>query len=115
MNLFKMLGNLGNLSKIQEEMQAAAEEMSKLVYEGSAGGGMVTVKVSGKQEVLACTIDPKLVEENEREMIEELVISAMNEALTECKRQTTEGMQKRITEKLNMPELSSMIGQFLPK
>lgn len=115
MNFFKLLGNLGNLSKIQEEVQLATAELGNLQFQGEAGGGMVTVQVSGTQQVLNCSIDPKLIEDNDRELIEGLVVAAVNEALTKSKREAGSLVQKKIAEKLNMPELSDMISNFLPK
>ncbi|QDU62050.1 Nucleoid-associated protein YbaB [Planctomycetes bacterium Pan216] len=115
MNLFKMLGNLGNLSKIQEEVQAATQELSKMEFEGKAGADMVIVRVNGAQQMINCTIDPKLVEDNDRELIEDLIVSATNSAIVEAKQKSAEYMQKRLGEQLDMPDLSGILGNLIPK
>lgn len=115
MNLFKMLGNLGNLAKVQQEVQAITEELAKVEYEGKAGGDMVTARVSGAQQVLGISIDPKLIADNDRELIEDLVVAAVNDALVLAKKQTSEQMQKKLSDKLNLPDLSGMLGQMMPK
>ena len=76
---------------------------------------MVTVTVSGTQQILNCAIDPKLIEDNDRELIEGLVVSATNDALSTSKREAGQIIQRKLAEKLNMPELSNIIGNFLPK
>lgn len=115
MNLFKMLGNLGNLAKIQEEMQATTAELAELTFEGKAGGGMVVVLVNGAQQMVNCTIDPKLIEDNDRELIEDLLVSAVNQAMLQAKKESAEIVQRKLAERLNMPELSGILGNFMPK
>lgn len=115
MNLFKLLGNLGNLNKIQEEIQLITQELSQRTFDGSAGGGMVVITVTGTHQVISCTIDPKLVADNDRELIEDLVAAAINEAFNMAKRQSAEFMQKRLSEKFDLPELSGLINNFMPK
>lgn len=115
MNLFKLLGNLGNLTKIQQEMAAAADELAELRFEGKAGGDMVVVEVSGAQKLLTCSIDPKLFDDNERELVEDLVVTAVNDALSQAKKQTAELMQQKLAERLNMPEMGDLLKQFMPK
>ena len=73
MNMFKMLGSLGNLAnvaKIQEEISA---ELAQQRFEGKAGGGMVTVTINGAMQLLGCTIDPKLIEDKEQELAGKLI------------------------------------------
>src|SRR5688572_21362754 len=69
---------LGQLKKMQEEMQ---QKMETLRVQGSAGGGMVTVKANGSKRVLKVTIDPQLVRENDLEMLQDLIQAAVNDAL----------------------------------
>lgn len=115
MNLFKLMGNLGNLSKMQEEMQAAAADLVTLEFEGKAGGGLVVVRVNGAQQLLDCSIDPKLLADNDQDLLEDLIVAATNDALQLAKRESAEFMQKKIAERLNMPDLAGLIGSFLPK
>jgi len=64
----------GKLSKMQQEM--AGKE-----FEAAAGGGMVTARVSGRQELLALVIDPKALEGGDVEMLQDLILAAVNEAM----------------------------------
>ena len=67
--------------KMQEQMQQAQEALDQQVYEASAGGGMVSCKVSGKREVLELTIKPEAVDPDDVEMLQYLILAAVNEAL----------------------------------
>ena len=67
--------------KMQEQMQKAQEELDEKVYEASAGGGMVTCKVSGKRELLELTIQPEAVDPDDVDMLQDLILAAVNEAL----------------------------------
>ena len=115
MNLFKMLGNLGNIAKMQQEIQALTAELASRQFEGKAGGGLVRVVVSGSQQLLSVSIDPKLVEDNDRELIEGLIVSAVNEAMTEAKTQSAEFMQKQLAEKFDLPDMQGLLDNFMPR
>ena len=80
--------------KMQEQMQKAQEELDEKVYEASAGGGMVSCKVSGKRELLALTIKPEAVDPDDVEMLQDLVMAAVNEALREGEKTREETMGK---------------------
>jgi DNA-binding YbaB/EbfC family protein len=67
--------------EMQAQMAQAQEEISKEVVEASAGGGMVTVKANGAGEILEITIDPKAIDPEDPEMLADLVLAAVNEAL----------------------------------
>jgi len=82
-----MMGLLGNKSKIQEEMQKFQEQIGTITAEGTAGGGLVTVKVNGKLEVLNCAISDDAVRMNDKEMLEDLVVAATNAALVKVREQ----------------------------
>ena len=69
------------VQKMQQEMQAAQEQLKDEIVEASAGGGMVTVKVSGDLEVKAITIDPSAVDPEDVEILADMVLAATNEAL----------------------------------
>jgi DNA-binding YbaB/EbfC family protein len=89
--MFKELGAmmnlLGNKGKIAEEVAKFQQAVAQLTAEGTAGGGMVTVKVSGKLEVLSCTIGEDAMKLNDREMLEDLVVAATNQALSKVREQ----------------------------
>jgi DNA-binding YbaB/EbfC family protein len=89
-----MRGGLGDLMKqaqqLQENMRKAQEELAGLEVTGQAGGGMVTVSMSGRHEVRRVHIDPKLMGE-EQEMLEDMVAAAANDAV----RKVADTMQER--------------------
>ncbi|MFO1504328.1 MAG: YbaB/EbfC family nucleoid-associated protein [Steroidobacteraceae bacterium] len=78
-----MRGNIGNLLKqaqaVQENLQKAQAQVAQITATGEAGGGMVKVTVNGKHEAVRVQIDPTLLTE-EREMLEDLVAAAINDA-----------------------------------
>ena len=78
-----MRGNIGNLLKqaqaVQENLQKAQAQVAQISATGEAGGGMVKVTLNGKHEALRVQIDPALLSE-EREMLEDLVAAAINDA-----------------------------------
>jgi DNA-binding YbaB/EbfC family protein len=80
------------------------EELETREYEASAGGGMVTVKVSGKKELLSIEIKPEAVDPDDVEMLQDLVLAAVNEALRTAS-DTTEREMSKLTGGLNMPGL----------
>jgi DNA-binding YbaB/EbfC family protein len=88
-NVFKGLANLGELIKharqIGGQMGQLTEEMKKQRVTGTAGGGMVEVEINGLIEVLRCHIDPQLFAQNDRELIEDLVVAAVNQAIVKGK------------------------------
>jgi DNA-binding YbaB/EbfC family protein len=69
------------VQKMQADMAKAQEELKNEVVEASAGGGMVTVKISGELELKELTIDPGAVDPEDVEMLQDMVIAALNEAL----------------------------------
>ena len=80
--------------KMQEQMQKAQDELDEKVYEASAGGGMVTCKVSGKRELLELSIKPEAVDPDDVDMLQDLILAAVNEALREGERTREEPMGK---------------------
>ncbi len=67
--------------KMQQQMAEAQEKLDAMEYEASSGGGMVTVKVSGKRELTSITINPQCVDPEDVEMLQDLIQAAVNEAL----------------------------------
>jgi DNA-binding YbaB/EbfC family protein len=92
------------VQKMQEDMARAQEELGKEVVEASAGGGMVTVKVTGALELVEVKIDPEAVDPDDLEMLQDMILAAANEAL----RTAQDLVQKRLgglTQGLNLPGL----------
>ncbi len=98
--------NMRNLMKEAQKMQAKMaklqEELKEMTVEAQSGGGMVKVVCSGQQEVRSITIDPELLEEKDLEMLQDLVLAAVNEALARSRELSQEEMAK-ITGGLNLP------------
>lgn len=80
-----MPGNMANLMKQAQKMQKQMEETTKALeekeYEAAAGGGVVKVKINGKKEVTAVHLDEEVVDKDDIEMLEDLIMAAMNEAI----------------------------------
>ena len=78
-------GNMQQLmrqaQKMQQQLQEAQEHLEEAEYEAASGGGMVTVKLSGRRELTSITIDPQVVDPDDIEMLQDLIIAAVNEAL----------------------------------
>ena len=88
--------NMNNLmkqaQKMQAEMMAAQEELAETEYEASAGGGMVSATVTGDKTLTNITIKPEAVDPDDVEMLEDLVMAAVNEALTKASDESDERM-----------------------
>jgi DNA-binding YbaB/EbfC family protein len=80
--------------KLQSKMMELQEEMANKTVEATAGGGMVTVVVNGKQEVISITIDPDVVDRQEIEMLQDLIIAAVNEGIRRAQQIWAEEMKK---------------------
>jgi len=70
--------------KMQQQMLKVQEEFEARIFEASSGGGMVTAKVNGKKELLELTINPQAVDPEDTELLQDIIIAAVNEALREC-------------------------------
>ncbi|HII4525663.1 MAG: YbaB/EbfC family nucleoid-associated protein [Clostridium perfringens] len=102
------MGNMNNLMKqaqmLQKQMQSMQEEIEASEFEGSAGGGAVVAKVNGKKELIALNIKPEVVDPDDVEMLEDLVFSAVKQALEKASEETSEKMGK-LTGGMGMPGL----------
>ena len=98
-NLAGLMKQAAQMQKKMEEMQARLEEAS---IEGSAGAGMVRVTLSGKGEMKALRIDPKLLDPAESEMLQDLILAAHNEARRKMAAAAEEEMRE-VTGGLNLP------------
>ncbi|KFZ28608.1 hypothetical protein IDAT_07600 [Pseudidiomarina atlantica] len=100
-------GGLGNMMKqaqqMQERMQKAQEEIAKLEVTGEAGAGMVKVTMLGNHNVRRVEIDPSLLaDEDDREMLEDLIAAACNDAVRRVE-QTTKERMAEVTGGMNLP------------
>jgi DNA-binding YbaB/EbfC family protein len=83
--VFNQLGMLAELIKNAGKLRDSVESLSQVEVEGDAGGGAVTVKVSGRLEVLEVHIDAKLVADGDAELLEDLVVAAVNAGLAKAR------------------------------
>lgn len=100
--------SFGNLAKMAQKMQAdmarAQEELATLQVEGSAGGGAVRAVATGNQELVGLTIDPDVVDPQDVEMLQDLVLAAVNDALGNA-RKIAEQKMAAVTGGLRIPGL----------
>jgi len=78
---FDMNKMLREAQRMQEELAKAQEEASSEIVEASAGGGMVTVKANGAGEIVEMTIDPRAIDPDDPEILADMILAAVNEAL----------------------------------
>lgn len=103
-----MVKGFGNIMKEMQKIQAKMEEIQKELenkrVEGTAGGGMIKVVANGKQEILEIKIDPEVVNPNDVEMLEDLIVAAVNQAKEKAQQLQMEDMSK-LTGGLKIPGL----------
>ena len=102
-------GGLGDMMKqvqqMQEKMQQMQAELEKIEVEGTAGGGMVKVVSNGKQEIVSVTIDPEVVDKDDVEMLQDLIVAAVNQSRQKVQEIQQEQMSG-LTGGLNIPGLN---------
>lgn len=116
--MFKQLGQLGNLASMMKQAQQMTSRMQELNdelrgqrVEGSSGGGMVRVEANGVGEVLKVSLDPDLVARADREMLEDLLPAAINDAQAQAKQLHADAM-KSITSGMDVPGLDEAISNI---
>ncbi|UCB51384.1 MAG: YbaB/EbfC family nucleoid-associated protein [Deltaproteobacteria bacterium] len=102
---------MGNLLKQAQQFQTKIaklqEELEDRTVEASAGGGMVTVVVSGRQEIVSIRIEPEVINSDDQEMLQDLILAAVNDALGKAKEMVNEEMGK-LTRGLNLPNIPGL-------
>ena len=88
--------------KMQEDMEALQTELDAKEYDISAGGGVVKVKIMGTLEVKSIEINPEVIDPEDPETLSDLLVAAMNEAITKVN-ETNEAAKEKITGSLNIP------------
>lgn len=103
-----MFGNMGKMMKQVQKMQAdmakMQEELANKTVEATSGGGMVKVVANGKQEIISIEINPEAVDPEDVEMLQDMVVAAVNEALR-TSQEMVAGEMKKITGGMNIPGL----------
>ncbi len=101
-----MMGNMGNMMKkvqeMQNKMQEVQKELENKTIEASAGGGMVSIIMNGKHQVQSINIDPSLLSKDEKEVLEDLIKAALNQAKEKVDEMSAEEM-KKVTGGLPLP------------
>lgn len=104
--MMRGMGNMQNMmkqmQKMQKKMAEAQEELGEKKIEGTAGGGMVTVVVSGHKEIVEVNIKEEVVDPEDIEMLQDLVLAATNDALKKADELTNQTMGQ-FTKGLNIP------------
>ena len=107
----KGIPNMGQIMKqaqqFQSKMAKIQEEMGNETVEGSAGGGMVTVVANGRQEIVSILIEPEVIDPDDVEMLQDLVMAAVNDALSRAKNMMNDEMGK-LTKGLNIPGMPGL-------
>lgn len=100
------MGNMGNMmrqmQKMQRKMVKAQEELHEMTFEASVGGGMVTAIANGKKEIVDINIAEEVVDPEDIEMLQDLVIAAVNDVLNQVDKKTEETMGQ-FTKGMNLP------------
>jgi nucleoid-associated protein EbfC len=93
MSQFNMADMFGKLNEMQSKVKEAQEKLGEVTVEADAGGGMVKVKANGKREVLTIQIDKDMIDPEDKEMLEDLVVAAVNKALEKAEEAGKQKMQ----------------------
>ncbi len=102
----KGMGNMmKQAQKLQSKMMKMQEELEKETVEASAGGGMVKAVANGKQQVVSIAIEKEVVDPDDVEMLQDLVVAAVNDALAQAQEMVSERMGKLMPGGLNIPGL----------
>ena len=101
------MGNMGNMmkqaQKMQKEMMKLQEEIEQRTVEASSGGGAVKVEISGKKDIKSISIQAEVVDPEDVEMLEDLIMAAINEAIRKADEMVANEMS-RLTGGLNLPK-----------
>ena len=114
--MFKGIANLASMLKNAQQMGARMQQLNEQLKTqratGVAGGGMVEIELNGLLEVLRCKIDPQIVAQGDQEMLEDLVVSAVNAAIAKGRQLHVEAM-KEITGGLEqLPGVQEALAKF---
>ena len=108
----KGMPNMGQLLKQAQEMQAKIakiqEELGEKTVEATSGGGMVSVVANGRQEIVTLSIEQEVIDPEDKEMLQDLILAAVNDAINKAKAMMNEEMGK-LTKGLNVPGIPGLI------
>lgn len=113
--MFSKLANLASFAKqaaqMQGKMAELQENLKKVHVAGTAGGGMVTVEANGQQQILTCRIDPGMLNADDREMLEDLIVAATNQAMEKAREAAAAEMSK-LTGGLDLSSMKDTLSKF---
>ena len=113
--MLKGLGDIASIMKSAQQMQGRMKEIQEsladLRVEGAAGGGMVRVEANGQQKILAVHIEDTSMLADDREMLEDLIAVAVNQALDKARQAAADEMNK-LTDGVNLPGLQDTLSKF---
>jgi DNA-binding YbaB/EbfC family protein len=116
MGLFNKIGDMASMVRQAQQLGGKMEELAESLKSrratGAAGGGLVEVEVNGLQEVLHCRIEPAFFAQGDRELIEDLVRSATNDALGKAKQLHAEAMQSMMGGMADLPGISEAMAKL---
>jgi hypothetical protein len=92
--MFDMMKMMGKMKEAQERMKEAQEELGDIIVESESGAGAVKVKVNGKKEVLSLVIDEDLLSDDDKDIMTDLIIAAINKGIQEAEEKSKQHMQK---------------------
>ena len=92
--MFDMNKMMEKVKEVQEKMKAAQENLGSVTVTGESGAGLVKAVVNGKKQIVDLEIDPELIKPDDKEMMQDLIIAAVNKALVEIDEQIKEEMKK---------------------
>jgi DNA-binding YbaB/EbfC family protein len=95
--LRSMMSLLGNLPKIREQVEGLQTRLGQIVADGDAGAGMVKVRVNGRMEILSCNLTDEAHKSCDREMLEDLIKAAVNQAIGKARQLVAEETSKMTT------------------
>lgn len=97
-----MQGVIKQAQKMQERMAELQAELDEREYDFTVGGGMITIKMNGKKEMQSIEIKPEVVDPNDIEMLQDLIVAGVNEAISSIEKTNNDEMSK-VTGNLNIP------------
>ncbi len=92
--MLDMMKMMGKVKEVQEKMKTAQEELKHIEVEAEAGAGMVKVKLNGKKELIELKIDDSLYSEEDKDLMKDLIIGAVNKGIEEAEVKAREHLQK---------------------
>ncbi len=115
--MFKELGQIASLlrngPKLREEMDKLQQRLGQLTAEGDAGAGMVQVRVNGRMEIMRVTLSDEAIQMRDKELLEDLIKGAVNQALTKAREVVAEETTKAATSMTGsgLPDFTNMLGK----